>query len=322
MPLTCIAGSDGTFWGTYQGNGRACLASFLVIDQDTVSLEECKKAPYTTIESKHDSILIEVKPSANCEWQVVKIENIKSNYSASAGEIAVKTYKNRDRALVDSPSMYCGFMPVDPSLAQDQTENFLNGKTGAERNDALKKINQQIHPDGDKYNEIGVRDPSPLVRDTAAWHLRGEPDHFVPILIHLMANDPDARVRASAGYSLSHFYTDNGSEGELYVKPLEDNLDELLKGLKNVETVRSIVNILGGRSFVPCFMSSKSREKVIDALRNQRKAIRLQAEAWIKDSSAPWSNELNEANHEIYMAIEDITKCSLSTNSPDASSLR
>jgi hypothetical protein len=77
-----------------------------------------------------------------------------------------------------------------------------------------------------------------------------------------MANDPDAKVRASAGYSLSSFYTSNGSEGYLYIEPLEDNLDKLLIGLKRVETVRSVVEILGsrytGNSFAPCFMSAKN----------------------------------------------------------------
>ena len=196
---------------------------------------------------------------------------------------------------------------MDPSKAYDQKALFLNGKTGLQRGEALHEINLQCYEERDKYNEIGLRDPSPEVRDIAAGSLRGVPDHFVPMLINSIANDPDAKVRASAGYSLSHFYTDNGSEGYLYIKPLENKLDKLLIGLKNAETVRSVVEILDSTA---CDMSVKNREKILSALRKQLKTIRLlAAEAFRGNSSARWNNELNEADHEIDIAIENITKC-------------
>jgi hypothetical protein len=313
LPLACFAETSDSFWGTYQGFSRACEASFLVLDKDIVSVDECKETSYTIIESDNEHILIEVKPSHGCRPQVIRIEHEKAEQKY--GGYTVKEYKSRKDAQEDKYGSYCSYGKVDPSMAKDQTKKFLNGKTGEEREDALHKINLQGHQDRDKYNEIGLRDKSPIVRETSAFFLRGNPGHFVPMLISAMVEDRDAKVRASAGYSLSHFYTDNGSEGDLHIKPLEKNLDKLLRGLKNVETVRSVVDILGtrytGNSYAPCFMSIKNREKVINALRNQLKIIKIQADAWMK-GKASWSNELNEADHEIDRAIENLTKCHLS----------
>jgi ankyrin repeat protein len=177
----------------------------------------------------------------------------------------------------DEPPPLPPIEEIKPPLAEDHTESFLHSKSATERKEALHQINLQGHPEQAKYNEMGLKDPSPDVREIAASFLVGEPEHFVPMLINVMADDPDARVRASAGDTLDHFYTDNGADGDLYIKPLEDNLEKLLSGLKNAETIRSVVNILGNRyagvSIAPCDMSVKSREKVLSALKKQLETI-------------------------------------------------
>lgn len=210
---------------------------------------------------------------------------------------------------------------IKPPLAEDHTESFLHSKSATERKEALHQINlqgDQGHPERDKYNEIGLKDPSPDVREIAAYFLRGEPEHFVPILIHVMADDPDGQVRASAGHSLSSFYTDNGSDGDLYIKPLEDNLEKLLSGLKNAETLRSVIDILGNRyagvSIAPCLMSFESREKILSALKSQLGTIQHAFEAVRRNPSGglpeAWGgNEWNWAVSESSLAIENITKC-------------
>lgn len=252
------------------------------------------------------------KSLPNAKHRLTLSTNHSNQFASDDIELSEESWSEKEQRWIMSGSMY--ITRIDPTLAEEQTANFLNSKSATERKEALQKINQQTHPERHKYNEIGLRDPSPDVRDIAAWFLRGEPSHFVPMLINVMANDSDTKVRASAGYSLTHFYTDNGSKGDLYIKPLEDNLDKLLIGLKRVETVRSVVEILGskytGGSFAPCFMSDKNREKVLKAIRNQLQTIRLQADEW-KKGRASWSNELNEADHEINRAIENLDKCNL-----------
>ncbi len=310
IPLACLAGSEDSFWGTYQGMSRACHSSFIVLDKDKVSIDECEEASYTTIESDSEHILMEVKPSQRCRWRLIRIEREnKPDY----GGIVVKTYDNPKGALKDNYNLYCVYEQVDPSLAKDQTERFLNAKTGKERKDALHKINLQERQDRDEYNEIGLRDPSPEVRIIAAFFLRGNPDHFVPMLINVIASDPDARVRGSAGASLTHFYTDNGSDGYLHVEPLENNLEKLLSGLENLETLGSIVEILGGRpagdSILSCYMSAKSREKAVIALNSPLKKIQLAREAFEMGLHAQWHNSYSELKYEIPSTIEKIKEC-------------
>ncbi len=311
MPLTCYAGSTDTFFGVYQGFSRGCQSSFIVLDKDKISIEECKKASYKIIRSESEYSVIELRrPSSKCEFKFVRIERGQT-FNESIG---VKLYDDAQKALSDNYSVYCVYLKVDPSTAKDQTVKFIHGKTGKARQEALHKINLQLREDRDKYNELGLKDKSPAVRETAAFFLRGKPNRFVPMIINIIANDPNSEVRASAGYSLSSFYTSNDSEGDLYIKPLERNLDKLFKGLKRVETVRSVVSILGngytGDSFAPCFMSATNREKIISALKEQLKSIQLLAsEAFSADSRVTWDNQWNEAEHEIKAAIENITNC-------------
>jgi hypothetical protein len=332
IPMACFAGSPSSFFGTYQSSSmRDCEISFLVIDKDKVSIDECKKLSYRIIDTDEHYTIIDVMPSRACARKLIKIERKEQQYEAEGKgprsdvptfiNFIVTIYENYDNnAKTNKPVETRSYRQVNPSKAKDQTIIFLTGKTGPERKEALHEINLQCYSEREKYNEIGLRDQSPDVRDVAVWFLRGEPDHFVPMLINTMALDPDAKVRASAGTSLSHFYTDNGSDGDIYIKPLEKNLDKLLLGLKNVETLRSIVEILGSRyagdSVAPCYMSVKSQKKTLDALKNQLNTIQLAAEAWRKDSSAPWHNEWNEAEYEIINAIENINKCHLTLTRP------
>ena len=293
------------------------------MNKQTINMDECKSIPYKIIEIDARHIVIEILPLNSCNYRIINLERKMVQYNAkrkgSRTEIpkfikyTVETYQDSDDIKGHKALIVRNYLQVDPSKAADQRMRFLKNKSAKLRKDALHEMNLQCYEDRDKYNEIGLKDPSAEVRHIAAYFLRGEPNHFVPLLIYVMANDPDSSVRASAGYSLTHFYTDNGSDGDLYIKPLEDNLDKLLIGLKKVETVRSIVEILGSRytgggSFAPCFMSEKNRRKIINALRNQLKAIRHQADESMK-GRASWSNELNEADNEIDRAIDNLTKC-------------
>ncbi len=321
IPLTCFAGSPDAFFGTYQGFSRACQTSFLVLSKETVSIDECKKSSYTIIESDEDHILIELKPSEKCDQQIIRLEREKPRYDLPLfGGFVVQIYENHQEVAENNAKVRCNYGLVDPSMAEDQTVIFLNGKTGQERGDALHKINLQGHSERDKYNEQGLRDTSPDVREMAASFLRGDPNHFVPVLIDVMAYDVAPDVRASAGYSLSHFYTDNGAEGYLYIKPLEKGLDKLLIGLKNTETLRSIVAILGsryaGESVAPCYMSMKNRKKVVLALEKQFRTIQLASEAIRRNPTGKvpwnnWNNQWNEARGEITNAIANINQCDL-----------
>jgi hypothetical protein len=307
MPLNCLASSNDTFQGAYLGTSRACLSSLLVLNKNEVSIDECRKTSYRVILSESNYIIIELKkPSSECGIKRIKIERDKELRTDSFG---VTLYYDTQASSKDGGS-YCSYDKVDRFMVK----KFIHGKTGKVRQEALHKMNLQMHPDRNKYNEFGLNDKSPAVREIAACFLRGKPDRFVPMLIKVIAYDPNSGVRASAGYSLSHFYTDNGSEGDLHIKPLERNLDTLLIGLKRVETVRSVVDILGnrytGNSYAPCYMSAKSRKQILKALINQLKTIRKQADDWHK-GKASWDNELNEADHEIDIAIENIGKCNL-----------
>ncbi len=308
-----------SFIGTYLGESSACLGSTIVLRKENITWDECKSknVPYTVVEADEQHVFLELN-SSDCPLSFIRLEGSKLDDANSVwGELRVSGYE----ALKSTYSLDCHYFRVDPSLAEDHTESFLHSKSAIERKEALHQINLQGdrgHPERDKFNEIGLKDPSPDVREIAAYFLRGEPEHFVPILINVMADDPDAQVRASAGYSLSSFYTDNGSDGDLYTKPLEDNLEKLLSGLKNAETLRSVVDILGSRyagvSIAPCLMSFESREKVLSALKSPLETIQLAFEAVRRNPSGglpeAWGgNEWSLAVSEISLAIENVTKC-------------
>jgi hypothetical protein len=322
LPIVCFASSPDSFFGTYQSDIGDCQVTFLIVDKDKVSFDGCKKLPYKTSEVAEHHIVIDVMPSKACARKIIKIERKEQQYKTEGKDprsdvptfvsFVVTIYENYDDTKTNKPMETRNYMRVDPSKAYDQKAVFLTGKTGLQRKEALHEINLQCYEERDKYNEIGLNDPSPDVRAIAAGFLSGMPYHFVPMLINTIANDPNAKVRASAGYSLSHFYTDNGAEGYLYIKPLENNLDKLLMGLRNVETVRPVVEILGSRDglVAPCYMSVKNKKKIVTALKKQRRTIQEAYER--RDQNVPWNMEWGFADTEISLAIENINKCRLS----------
>jgi uncharacterized protein YecT (DUF1311 family) len=304
-----------SFIGTYQREPAGCTSCFLVLRKDVMTLDDCKRLPYTVREVGEKHVILEVPFSPDCPASFVRLECVKRHDGVNpvSLEIGVSTHESLSKARAGSAEMCRFYCRVDPSLAEDQTASFLHGKATSERRDALHKINLQIHPERDKYNEIGLKDPAPEVRGIAAWFLRGQPEVFVPMLINVMVADPDARVRASAAHSLSRFYTDNGSDGYLHTKPLEENLEKFLTGLQHAETLPSALKILGygcsGRTFVPCSMSVENRKKVLIALRNQAETIRPEAETLRMGSSGQGNGHGHSAKDQIPVAIENITTC-------------
>lgn len=322
-----------SFIGTYQGSSRACMTSIIVLRRENISWDECKSkdVPYTVVEADEEHVLLELQ-SSDCYLPVIRLEGSKLDDANAVQEgLRVSAFRTRSEALAENLGLDCHYGRVDPALGEDQTANFLRSKSATEREKALEVINQQGHSERDKYNEIGLRDPSPAVRAKAASFLNS-----VPLLIKAMAHDPDPKVRASAGGSLANLYRDfdygsdgasdednpsggdNDSGGAISITPLEENLDDLLIGLKRLATLRSVLNILGGEDdygeSVVCRMSAKSQEKALNALKHQLETIKLVKEvSWALHPGKPprWS----EAGQDIPRAIEKISKCHPSTQS-------
>ena len=64
VSITCFAVSSDSFFGTYQSSSmRDCEISFLVIDKEKVSIDECKKLPYKIIDADEHHTVIDVMPS-------------------------------------------------------------------------------------------------------------------------------------------------------------------------------------------------------------------------------------------------------------------
>jgi hypothetical protein len=336
-----------SFIGTYQGSSRACMTSIVVLRKENMSWDKCesKNVPYAVLESDAQHVLLELL-SSDCHLPYIRLEGSTPDGADFVHHgLRVSGFRTRSEALAGNYGMDCHYYRVDPALGEDQTPNFLNSKSATEREKALRVINQQGHPERDKYNEAGLRDPSPDVRAKAASFLRGDPSRFVPLLIKAMAQDPDPKVRARAGYSLADFYRDHDYEGDSDsargsafgdtdgyddsdgdsaphgdstsggtsdVTLLENNLDELLIGLKRAATLRSVVDILGGHDnygkSAVCHMSVKSQEKVLNALKHQLETIQLVTEvSWAPHPGEPprWG----EASQHIARAIERISKC-------------
>ena len=307
-----------SFFGTYQGVlERACMTSFIVLRKENIRWDrgrERKNVPYTVVEADERHVLLELH-SSDCSLPFLRLDGSKPDDANFVQDgLRVSGFRTRSEALADNSGLDCHYRRVDPGLAEDQAARFLHSESAAEREKALDIINQQFHPESDKYNEIGLRDPSPAVRARAASLLGGDPDHFVPLLIKAMAHDPDPKVRANAGESLSSFYRDidhgpecdSGPDGDYeaddesakdneYARDnepagdnesatdpritlLEQNLDDVLMGLKELTTLRSVVEILGGGAYddsLVCHMSAKSREKTLNALNDQLEAIQV-----------------------------------------------
>ena len=328
-----------SFIGTYQGESHACMPSIIVLRKENISWGECKSknVPYTVVEADEQHVFLELH-SSDCRLPFIRLEGSKLDDANSVQDgLRVSGFRTRSEALSDNYGLDCHCFRVDPALAEDQTENFLHGKSATEREKALDIINQQIYSEKDKYNEIGLQDPSPAVRTKAASFLRGYSDHSVPLLIKAMAHDPDPKVRASAAGSLADFYRDidyssdsasdednpsggdNDSGGAPSITPLEENLDDLLIGLKRLATLHSVVEILGGDDYgdsVVCRMSAKNQEKTLNALKHQLETVQLVKEvSRALHSGEPGYIEWSKAGEDIPRAIEKISKCHLTTQS-------
>jgi len=173
-----------SFIGTYQGVlQRACMTSLIVLGKENIRWDrECerKNVPYTVVEADEQHVLLELH-SSDCRLPFLRLggsEPDDANFVQDG--LRVSGFRTRSEALADNSGLDCHYRRVDPELAEDQTARFLHSESAAEREKALDIINQQIHPESDKYNEIGLRDPSPAVRARAASFLGGDPDHFVP----------------------------------------------------------------------------------------------------------------------------------------------
>jgi uncharacterized protein YecT (DUF1311 family) len=332
-----------SFIGTYQGVlQRACMTSLIVLGKENIRWDrggERKNVPYTVVEADEQHVVLELH-SSDCRLPFLRLEGSKPDDANFVQEgLRVSGFRTRSEGLTDNDGLDCHYRRVDPELAEDQTARFLHSESAAEREKALDVINQQFHPESDKYNEIGLRDPSPAVRARAASFLRGDPGH-VPLLIKAMAHDPDPKVRANAGDSLSSFYRgidsapegdsgpdgdsdaddgsagDNDSVADPRIILLEQNLDDLLIGLKTLTTLRFVVEILGGGDYddsLVCHMSAKSREKTLNALNEQLEAIQVLEE----ESGQDW---WSKAGQRVSRAMERKCNTVQSNRPPDSTS--
>jgi hypothetical protein len=120
-----------------------------------------------------------------------------------------------------------------------------------------------------RYFLGALADPSPKVRDFAAYGLRGEA--YVSELIRTLVSDPELSVRQTAAISLAHWITDNGQDTCTSHREVTKHLEQLLQGLKDDATAQHVVEILGGRYSgdkpLPCCMPARARSRVIAALR-------------------------------------------------------
>lgn len=156
--------------------------------------------------------------------------------------------------------------------SKDWVVIFMNGKIVDERAIALRNINNQDHPDRQKYNEIGLRDSSSEVRQRAASFYHTELDKLTPILSKIIANDPNQQVRFSAASNLSCQFTCNGAEyTDEDIRALEDNLPLVESALRNTETevmgnLAMEKTLLGMLDFVWCDMTTDSQKKLAKLL--------------------------------------------------------
>ena len=171
---------------------------------------------------------------------------------------------------------------------------FRETKFESKRREALIAINYGDHPDRQKFNNIGLGDPSPLVRERAVGFLGGEEKEFVPKKIKAMATDVSQKVRFSAAVSLSHWYTDNGANGDATLITRDIDLVLSSLDLDYPETMRAVVEILGARESgptpLPCRMPKNVRARVIKALQNTIKKAHGYASDGLREALDNTSN--------------------------------
>ena len=121
----------------------------------------------------------------------------------------------------------------------------------------------------DRYIAGAALDDDLTVRE---WFVRGQPlgsDFQIPLLIDILAYDPDGRLRSSAALKLKGRATDNGVETCEPSGWIERKLDDLLVGLNSGYTAQAVVETVGGYSgeqILACCMSAASTNRIHDAL--------------------------------------------------------
>src|SRR5512145_323577 len=330
IPFTCFSAFPDGFIGTYQSMyTKDCETLFLIIGKDNISINECKKLSYKIIDSGTNYVVINTVPVPVCPQKTIKIERKNIPLKAESKEplsiekgsdvkpfagCIVTTYESYFNSRKYKPLQTQNYREVEPYKADDQIIAFRNGKTTLQRKQALHEMNLQCYPDRNKYNIIGLKDSSAEVRSIAALFLRGKPNHFIPLLIDAMINDPNADVRYSAAFNLSECYTSDDSSGKQHIEPLENNLDKLLIGLKNPQIGIYVANILGlsttSTSVSSCHMSNNNRKKILKVLNDQLKEIN-KLDAQDIEARPAREKESFDTKTEIESAIQKINNCKL-----------
>jgi len=178
-------------------------------------------------------------------------------------------YETRRREIFpdNKPRAVLAPRKFQPSLAsldsKDWVVIFMNSKIGEERAVALQNINRQDRSDRHKYNEIGLRDSSSKVREKAAYVYDTELDKLTPILLKIIASDPDQQVRFSAAMNLSCQFTCNGTEyTEDDIRAFEDNLPLFESSLRNTKSDEMGRMLLEMVDFVWCDLTADSQNKL------------------------------------------------------------
>lgn len=144
---------------------------------------------------------------------------------------------------------------------------FMNSKIDEERAIALRNINNQERPDRQKYNEIGLLDSSSKVRSFAASFYNTELNKLTPILLKIIASDPDQQVRFSATMNLTCQFTCNGTEyTDEDIRALEENLPLVESGIRTTENEEMGRMLLEMLDFVWCDLTTDSQKKLTSLL--------------------------------------------------------
>jgi len=147
--------------------------------------------------------------------------------------------------------------PIDPSQLADQAAIFLNSTSSELRKIALRKLNHEEYPDREKFNLIGLKDPSPEVRAIAASFIYIDLPKLTPLLLNIAANDPSSDVRLSASLNLNCQFTCNGVALQPRdVRALESDIPLLIKAISYVGSSEYILGILDD---IWCDMNDESR---------------------------------------------------------------
>jgi hypothetical protein len=217
-------------------------------------MNDCRELPYDIQESDKNHVLIKPRSSSKCDIPIIKL----SHEKPSKGMPIFGGY------LVEERDSSCNYGPVDFSMSTDQTVVFMNGKTGKYRKEALHKLNLQGHPNRQKYNEIGLKDPSHEVRSIAAYFLYLDLSRLIPALLKVITTDPNPDVKLHAALNLHCQITCNGVDYESKdALGLEGNLPMLERAIRDEVAGRYVVEILDS---VWCDMTEKSRRSIASVL--------------------------------------------------------